>query len=94
MLEQQNPLLEHQEVHEQSLLLTEQKSILILQLNHLPDFFMIILNSMISFCPVDDQTTPILDIFKGLEAAMEIANKFWKFISSSLTDMTFIDDQH
>lgn len=55
---------------------------------------MIILNSMVSFCPVDDQTTSILDIFKSLEAAMQIANKFWKFISSSLTDMTLINDQH
>lgn len=55
---------------------------------------MVVLNSVVSLCSVDDQTASVLDIFKGLEAAMKISNKFRKLISSGLTDMTLIDDQH
>ena len=63
-------------------------------MNHLPDLFVVILNSMVGFCPVDDQAASVLDVLEGLEAAMKIADKLGKFISSSLADMAFVDDEH
>jgi uncharacterized protein YjgD (DUF1641 family) len=49
---------------------------------------------MISLSSVDNETATVLDVFEGLEASMQIADEFGKFISPGLTDMTLIDDEN
>lgn len=44
LLEEQDALLKHQEIHEEPFLLTEKKAVLVLELDHLPDFLVVILD--------------------------------------------------
>lgn len=91
LLEQQDPLLEHQEIDEQSLFLAEQIAIFIFQLNHLAHLLMIILDGVILSSSVNHYTASIFDVFESFKAFMQVSYQLWQLISSGLTDMTLID---
>ena len=76
LLEEQDSLLEHEEVHEESFLLAEQKTILVFELDHLANLLVVVINCMVRFCPIDDETASILDILKSLERTVKVTDQF------------------
>ncbi len=93
LLKQQDASLEHQEVHEESLLFTEQEAVFVLELDHLPDLLVVVFDGVVGLSAVNDEAASVLDVLEGLEGAVQIPDEFRQFIRSCLADVTFIDDE-
>ena len=72
LFEEKNPFLVHEEVQKFLLLFVEKRAQLILELSHLPDLLIVVVNSMVGSRPVDDDAHSVLDVVECLEASVKV----------------------
>jgi hypothetical protein len=65
----------NKKIDELSLLFKEKVSVFVFEHDHFLDFFLIIVDCVVSSGPVDDKQDSFLDIFKGFEGLVQIPDE-------------------
>lgn len=87
LLEQHDSTVIHQVFQKFLLLWLKQIPPLILQITHLLDLLMVVIDTQIPLRSVDDHNHTLLDILKGLEGLQQVLGQLWQLIRAGLTYM-------
>lgn len=77
LFEQYDPTVIHQIFQKLLLLRLKEIPSLILQITHLLNLLMVIINTKIPLSPINDHNHSLLDILKGLKRLQQVLSKFW-----------------